>query len=105
VCHELIAAGTWVEIERVVLPPGARSPHVPEDTRRVPLQMRVKGFLTEPAAIGTEATVVTAAGRRLRGVLGAVNPAYGHGFGSPIAELVAIGGELRARLREGRRAE
>jgi hypothetical protein len=97
---QLIAAGTWVEIWRVVLPPGARSPHVPEDTRRVPLEMRVKGLLAEPAALGAEAEIVTAAGRRLRGVLAAVNPAYTHGFGAPIAELATVGAEVRARLRE-----
>lgn len=99
----LIPAGTWVEIQRIVLAPGARSPHIPEDTRRVPLEMRVKGFLAEPAALGAEAGIVTAAGRRLQGVLAAVTPAYAHGFGTPIAELSAIGAEVRARLRERER--
>jgi hypothetical protein len=97
---ELIPAGTWVEIHRIVLAPDARSPHVPEDTRRVPLEMRVKGLLAEPAALGAEAAIVTAAGRRLRGVLAAVNPAYAHGFGPPVAALSAVGAEVRARLRE-----
>ena len=100
---ELIPAGTWVEIRRVVLSPGARSPHIPEDTRRVPLEMRVKGFLAEPAAVGTEAVIVTAAGRRLGGVLAMVNPAYAHGFGTPIAELATVGTEARARLHERKR--
>ena len=96
---EPIAKGTWVEIHRIVLPPGERAPQVPADTAAVPLEMRVKGFLTMPAALGEEAEVITPAGRRLRGALSAVNPSYDHGFGAPIAELTSIGMEVRAMLR------
>jgi hypothetical protein len=97
---ELIAKGTWVEIHRVVLAPGERAPHVPEDTKRVPLELWVKGFLAAPAALDEEAEIVTLVGRRLRGTLTEVNPAYTHGFGPPIPELSTIGGEVRAILRE-----
>ena len=99
---ELIGKGTWVEIHRSVLPAGARAPRVPDDTRQVPLEMRVKGFLVAPASAGEEAEIVTPAGRRLRGVVREINPAYTHGFGAPIAELSGIGREVRALLR-GRR--
>ncbi len=92
--------GTWVEIRAVVLPAGARAPQVPEDTQRVPLEMRAKGFLVEPATVGVEAEIVTATGRRLRGVLTAVNPAYSHGFGAPIPELSTVSGEVRDMLRK-----
>ena len=97
---EPVAQGTWVEIHRVVLPPGERAPGIPADTGRVPLEMRVKGFLAAPASLGDEAEVITAAGRRLSGTLSGVNPAYSHGFGAPIPELSAIGEEIRAMLRE-----
>jgi hypothetical protein len=97
---ELIAKGAWVEIHRVVLAAGERAPQVPDDTKQVPLEMRVKGFLTTPAAPGEEAEIVTPAGRRLHGTLKEVNPAYTHGFGPPIPELSSIGGEVRAMLRE-----
>jgi hypothetical protein len=97
---EPVAQGTWVEIHRVVLPPGERSPGVPPDTGRVPLEMRVKGFLAAPARLGEEAEVITAAGRRLSGTLSGMNPAYSHGFGAPIRELSTIGEEVRAMLRE-----
>ena len=97
---ERIGKGVWVEIHDIVLEPGERAPQVPEDTARVPLEMRVKGFLAEPAAVGEEAEIVTAAGRRLRGRLSAVNPAYQHGFGPPIHELSTIGQELRRLLAE-----
>lgn len=95
---ERIAAGRWVEIHRVVLRPGERAPHIPDDTRGVPLEMRVKGFLAEPAAPGEEAEIVTPAGRRLHGTLTDVNPAYTHGFGAPIPELSTIGREVRGLL-------
>jgi hypothetical protein len=94
------AAGAWVEIYRTVLTPEERAPQIPEDTKQVPLEMRVKGFLTAPVALGEEIEIVTPAGRRLRGVLAAVNPAYTHGFGAPVPELSPIGGGVRALLRE-----
>lgn len=94
-----IEQGTWVEIHCVVLRPAERAPQVPQDTRQLPLEMRVRGFLAQPACQGEEAEIVTAAGRRLRGVLSEVNPAYTHGFGSPLCELLDIGGEVRALLR------
>lgn len=92
--------GTWVEIHRIVLAPGERAPQVPEDTKAVPLEMTVKGFLCRDADVGDEVEIVTPTGRRARGVLRAINPAYEHGFGSPIEELSSIGGELRGILRE-----
>jgi hypothetical protein len=97
---EVIETGTWVEIHRIVLKSGERAARVPEDTRRVPLEMRVKGFLVAPASPGAAASIVTSAGRKLHGTLVAVNPAYTHGFGAPLPELSAIGEELRAILRE-----
>jgi hypothetical protein len=97
---ELIEQGAWVEIHRVVLQPAERAPQVPEDTRQVPLEMRVRGFLARPASQGDEAEIITAAGRRLRGILSEVNPAYSHSFGSPLSELLNIGGEVRALLRK-----
>jgi hypothetical protein len=95
----LIEQGTWVEIHNIILPPGERAPQVPDDTRQVPLEMRVKGFLLKPAALGEDAEIVTTVGRTLRGTLVEVNPAYTHQFGQPVPELAAIGNELRALLR------
>jgi hypothetical protein len=97
---EMIRKGAWVEIHRIVLQPGERSPQVPEDTRQVHLEMRVKGFILKPASPGAEVEIVTPAGRRLRGILTEVNPAYTHSFGSPIPELSTIGNEVRAMLRD-----
>lgn len=95
-----IEKGTWVEIHCIVLSPEQRAAHVPDDTRRVPFEMRVKGFLAEPALVGDEAEIVTSVGRRLRGRLSEANPAYDHSFGRPVPELSTIGRELREILRE-----
>ena len=97
---DLIDEGTWVEIHSIILPAGKRAPQVPEDTQQVPLEMRVKGFLLEPASLNEEAEIITTVGRHLRGTLIEVNPAYTHQFGAPIPELSTIGGEVRAILRE-----
>ncbi|MCG6937769.1 MAG: 2-amino-4-ketopentanoate thiolase [Gammaproteobacteria bacterium] len=96
----MTSKGTWVEIHNIVLPAGERAPQVPEDTQQVPLEMRVKGFLVEPASLDEEVEIITTAGRHLRGRLIEVNPAYSHQFGAPIPELSTIGGEVRAILRE-----
>jgi hypothetical protein len=97
---ERIPKGSWVEVQRILLAPGQRAPRVPEETQRVPLEMRVKGTLTHDASLGEEVEVVTAAGRRLRGTLREANPAYTHGFGPPVPELRAVGEELCALLDE-----
>ena len=83
-----------------MLAPSERAPQVPADTAQVPLEMRTKGFLVAPAAVGDEVDVTTASGRRRRGTLIAADPAYTHGFGPPVAALLTIGVELRALLAE-----
>ncbi len=97
---ERIAKGIWVEIHQTLLAPDERAPQVPSDTCQHPLEMRVKGFLAEPASLGQEAEIITSVGRRLRGTITEVNPAYTHGFGPPIPELSTIGEEVRTILRK-----
>ena len=98
--NDSIEKGTWVEIWRIVLPAGERATQVPDDTRGVPLEMKVKGFLVAPATLGEKAEIETSTGRRLSGTLTEVNPAYSHSFGPPIPELSAIAGEVWAMLRK-----
>lgn len=93
--------GDWVMIHRVVLPPGERAPAVPEDTRKVPLEMFVRGFIQSQARVGEECTVVTATGRKVAGVLREIFPRYPHDFGRPVPEMLTIGPELRRLI--GRR--
>lgn len=87
----IIPAGTWVEIEQVILTPAQRAPSVPDDTRATPYVRRISGFLAAPVAIGGEATIRTMIGRTLSGTLRVVNPSYSHSFGETVPELLDIG--------------
>lgn len=62
--------------------------------------MKVKGFLVHDASLGQQVEILTPAGRPLKGTLTAINPAYTHTFGTPIAELSAIGSEVRVILNK-----
>ncbi|MFC2024206.1 2-amino-4-oxopentanoate thiolase subunit OrtA [Chloroflexota bacterium] len=92
--------GDWVQIHTVVLEPGERSERVPEDTQSVPLELRVKGFITRNANKGEQVDIETCTGRKLSGTMVAINPAYGHDFGRPVPELLGIGNELRQILQD-----
>lgn len=86
-----VKAGTWVEIEKILLTPQQRAPQVPDDTRETPYVMRVAGFLTSDAKIGDEVTVRTLIDREVGGVLKVVRPHYEHSFGETVEELLTIG--------------
>lgn len=90
----MIKAGTWVEIERVLLRPEERAAGLPEDTAATPYVLRLSGFLKEDAERGQEVTVVSLIGREHRGILRVENPSYTHSFGSTVPELLAIGREV-----------
>ncbi|ABS61480.1 MULTISPECIES: 2-amino-4-oxopentanoate thiolase subunit OrtA [Fervidobacterium] len=95
----LARKGDWVQIEVTILSPEERAPQVPEDTKKVPLQMRVKGFLiNEIASLDATVSIQTMTGRIVTGRLVAINPKYEHDFGEPIPELITIGKELREIL-------
>ena len=102
---ERAAKNTWVEVGAVVLQKEERAPNLPDDTKQVPLEMRVKGFLLYDAEKGGEAEIITPSGRTVRGTLTEINPAYSHMFGRPIPELSPIAAEVRAILRERRNAK
>ncbi len=90
--------GDWVEIERVLLEPEDRSPHLPADTAAQPLRMWVKGFALAEATLGEEVEVETMSGRVVRGRLTDINPGYTHTFGRPAPELTSIGRDARRRV-------
>ncbi len=96
-----VRKGEWIEIQRVILEAGQRSPSVPQDTADVPYVVRVKGLLLEDAHGGDTVTIETIIGRRVTGTLVAVNPPYGYDFGRPVPELLPVGNELRALLARG----
>lgn len=92
----MVKAGTWVEIERVLLTPAERAPNLPEETRKCPYVLKISGFLQVDAEIGAAVTVKSLIGHEHTGVLKVVNPSYGHSFGSTVPELLTIGTEERA---------
>lgn len=94
----MIPKGTWVQIHQIVLSPEERAPQVPDDTKKVPLELRVKGFLESEANVGDNVTITTLCGRKMEGRLVDVNPRYEHDFGNPVPELLTIGQELREFL-------
>lgn len=98
--------GDWVLIHRVVLTPEERAPQVPEDTKKVPLELWVKGHLNEDSAeIGDEVSVTTRTKRVERGTLLEVHPTYTHSFGKFVPELLAISEQVREELFGGEEHE
>lgn len=93
--------GDWVLIHDVVLTPAQRAPQVPDDTKKVPLETWVKGFLTTDGEIGQHVTVKTVTGRLVEGDLVDVEPSYNHSFGKYIPELHQIGFQIREILFGG----
>lgn len=98
---ELVDTGTWVQVYRVALAPAERAPGIPDETARLPYECWVKGFLIQPAALGSEATVKTLAGRRVTGTMVAVHLAHTHSFGATHPAMLAVGPELRRILMVG----
>jgi hypothetical protein len=91
----MVAKGTWVLIHRNILEPEERAPQVPDDTKKVPLEMWVKGYLQEDAEPGQEVSVITAAGRNETGELLEAEPYYKHDYGRFIPELMEISRQVR----------
>jgi len=100
--EESVVSGDWVEIWNVILEPGKRAPQVPEDTQKVPLEMRLRGFLVnEQAKLGEIVSIRTRIGRVVEGKLVSLHPRYNHTFGEPQKALLDIGQELRTFLKQG----
>lgn len=93
--------GNWVNIHNIVLTPAERAPQVPDDTKKVPLETWVKGFLQCDGEIGDIVTIKTVTGRIVEGKLVSVEPSYNHSFGKYVPELHQIGFQLREILFGG----
>lgn len=98
---ETIKKGSWVRIYDVVLKSTERSPNLPEDTKKVPLEMWNKGFLQMDAEIGDRVTVKTLTNRLVEGKLLEENPTYTHSFGKFVPEILPIGRQLKEILQGG----
>lgn len=88
--------GDWVQIYFIGLNPEQRASNLPEDTKRVPLEIRIKGFLlSEEAQLGDTVKIETPVGRVVEGKLEEIYPEYKHNFGKPVKELLEVGKQLR----------
>lgn len=96
--------GDWVRIHRVILSAEERTANLPEDTKRVPFEMWVKGHLLADGDIGQEVTVQTVSGRTEHGTLIEVDPQFDVNFGSFVPEVLEMDVLLRTALF-GREAE
>ncbi len=86
----MIEKNTYVRIRRTLMKPEERSPHLPEDTKKVPLKMWVKGYLQEEADCFDIVTVKTTTGRFETGRLKEANPPYKHTYGDFVPEILKL---------------
>lgn len=93
--------GDWVKIHNIVLNPNERAPQVPDDTKKVPLEMWVKGFLLHDGIINENVKIQTITGRKVEGKLLEINPSYTHDFGKFVPEILNIGLQLKEILFGG----
>ncbi len=96
-----VKKGDWVRVHRIIFTPDQRAPQVPEDTKKVPLEMWVKGFCQSDAEIGDEVEVITITGRREHGKIVELEPTYRHSFGNYVPEITQIGIQLKDILFGG----
>ena len=96
-----VKKGDWVRIHSIIFTPDQRAPQVPEDTKKVPLEMWVKGFCDRDANIVDEVEVTTIVGRKEKGVIVEINPVYRHSFGNYVPEIMQIGIQLKEILFGG----
>ncbi|MDF1566853.1 MAG: 2-amino-4-oxopentanoate thiolase subunit OrtA [Spirochaetaceae bacterium] len=96
--------GERIRIRKTVLEAEERSERIPEETRRTPMVMWVKGSLIdENGAVGDMVTVETDTGRRVAGELLDEAPSWNHGFGIQVPELDVLARRMRRLARELRR--
>lgn len=98
VLMELVKKNTWVEVKNIILDPENRSNQLPNDTKKVPYEMKVRGFLANDAYINETVNIKTLSGRLVKGELVQSHPGYNHSFGPPVKELLHIGEEEKSIL-------
>lgn len=98
----LAKKGDWVQIHKIVLKPEERTGKLPQETKKVPLELWVKGFLNEDAKIGDIATITTVTGRVDKGTVEEINSNFTYGFGKEfIPELLQIDIQVKKILQKG----
>jgi len=86
----MIEKNSFVRIRKTVLKPEERSNNLPEDTKKVPYKMWVKGFLQEESELFDYVEIKTVTGRLEKGRLKEANPTYRHSFGDFVPEELKL---------------
>ncbi|MFW5889252.1 MAG: 2-amino-4-oxopentanoate thiolase subunit OrtA [Bacillota bacterium] len=97
----MIKKNSWVLIEKEILKPNQRANNLPEETKKVPLKMWVKGYLLTDSLLNDMVKVKTLTGRIESGILKTANPAYMHTYGEFIPELLKIDNMIKTELFNG----
>lgn len=94
----MIKKNTWVQIHKVILSPNERAVNLPDDSKLVPLEMWVKGFLQEPTILGEKGVIKTLSGRIEEGIVVAINPSFMHNYGDFVPEIIKISQFVKKEL-------
>ncbi len=96
----MVKKNSYVEIHKVIFEAIERTARIPEETKKVPYEMFVKGFLLEDSSIGDLVTVKTITGRLVEGELQKENPTFELGYGDFVPHIMKIKQILREELDE-----
>ena len=97
----MVKKGEFVRIHSIVFQPHERAPQVPDDTKKVPLELWVKGYLNHDAEIGDEVIITTLAGRKEKGTLLEGNLIFHVNYGIFMPEIIEIDRRLDELLCDG----
>lgn len=101
----MVKKDTWVQIKKVILKPEERTGSLPEDTKKVPFIMWVKGFLLMDADLNDKVKIKTLTSRVEEGTLVEINPAYMHTYGKFVPEILRIDQIVKESLFGGEHHE
>jgi len=86
----MVLKKSYVEVNKVIFKSGERTANIPEDTKNVPYEMFVKGYLLKDSKIGESVSVKTDTGRIVNGILLNEDPTYELDYGNNVPEILMI---------------
>lgn len=96
----MIKKGTFVEIENIVLECWDRARAIPDDTKKTPLKMWVRGWVNSDCELGDKVEITTAIDRKIEGIVVESEPGYNHNFGSHISDIDYISIQARKIIND-----
>lgn len=93
----MIRKGEYVEIKITALNKNERAENLPIDTKNLPYEGKIRGYLKSDSNIGDEVIIETPIGRKVKGTLLGRVGIYEHSFGEPIRELIDIGKKIKEK--------